>query len=398
MSPRALAAAFLLLLAAPLPSRAESFQAWAARAARQEREKEPRQAFESYSNALTVWKPTDGRLARARVYCARAGLRDRRGDEAGALDDYSHCLKTDKKNAKAFARRGELLMKAGRTEDALNDFYKAVALDIRFGRAYADRARAYELRGNKEFAREDYRSACRYGVKSACAKARALEPRALELAVEIAEGRTLHRRVVTIRPERKFHFERAAAGARPQMVVEGELKPDGRAFTLSYMVAVGRPGAGERTFDDASVVEIRRGERLTVYRGGDFRVSLGLAPRGGVFEGGVARPRRGSKNYRLTSELDTPSGRRRSVSLLLPKTGDSSAEGMNSPHAGNYDFSASIMPADGGFNLHIMMSLHPFEMPQMRVVAVNPGEPRTIRLGAGVSATLLVEAPPDDEA
>ena len=70
-----------LLLLAPLVlashARAESFQAWAARATRAERRKDYRAALESYSNALTVWKPGDGAKAKARILCSRAGLRER---------------------------------------------------------------------------------------------------------------------------------------------------------------------------------------------------------------------------------------------------------------------------------------------------------------------------------
>jgi len=165
MNPLAFAA---LLLALPL--RAESFQAWSARAARAEKRKDYRQALEDYSNALSSWQEGDGERARAQAYCARAALWERRGDNARALADYSTCLKTDRKNAKAFDRRGRLRLKLGEVQQAIGDFYKATAVKIDYGEAYADRARAYELSGDKKFAREDYRHACDLGVSAACAK------------------------------------------------------------------------------------------------------------------------------------------------------------------------------------------------------------------------------------
>ena len=168
--------AFLILLLLCPAARAESFKAWAARASREEREKNDKDAFQSYSNALSSWKPTDGKPARAKILCARGALRDRGGDEAGALDDYTECLTVDKKNAKIFRRRGQLRFKSGKASSAIDDFYKAIALDIRFGAAYEDRAKAYEAQGDKEFAGEDYRHACELGVKTSCPKAKELAP------------------------------------------------------------------------------------------------------------------------------------------------------------------------------------------------------------------------------
>ncbi|MBI3288335.1 MAG: hypothetical protein HYZ74_02315 [Elusimicrobia bacterium] len=176
MSPRT----FLLIIAglfvAP-PAGAESFQSWAARGAREEREKDFAAAFSSYSNALTMWTDEDGAAPKARVLCARAGLREKDGADEAAIADLSDCLAIDKKNAKGFHRRGSLLLKTGKTAPAIGDFYKAVALDIRFAQAYADRARAYEIQGESGFAREDYKRACDLGAKAACAKVSGLKPK-----------------------------------------------------------------------------------------------------------------------------------------------------------------------------------------------------------------------------
>jgi len=176
MSPRLLLAVMMLFFAAA-EARAESFRSWAARGAREEREKDPKAAFSSYSNALSMWDEDDGGAAKAKVLCARAALREKDGDDAGAMTDLGDCLALDKKNAKGFHRRGVLLLKKDNAAAAIGDFYKAVALDIRFAQAYADRARAYESQSENGFAREDYRQACSLGVKASCAKAKALAPK-----------------------------------------------------------------------------------------------------------------------------------------------------------------------------------------------------------------------------
>jgi tetratricopeptide (TPR) repeat protein len=177
MTARALLALLLALSAASAAAQSYSFKSWAARGAREEREKDPKAAFASYSNALSLWKASDGGGAKARVLFARAALRAADGDDAGALKDLTEGLALDKKNAKAFHRRGQLRLKTGKTALAIDDFYKAVALDIGFAQAYADRARAYEAQGEKAFAREDHRHACALGVKASCARAKELAPK-----------------------------------------------------------------------------------------------------------------------------------------------------------------------------------------------------------------------------
>ena len=159
----------LLLLTGPVS--AESFKSWASRASREEREKNDAEAVRSWSNALSSWKEVDGKAARAKAFCARGLLREKAGEDAEALKDYTACLETDRKNAKVFHKRGLLRLKAGKPTLAIDDFYKAVAIDIRFGQAYADRARAYASQSEQGFAREDYQRACNLGIKPACANA-----------------------------------------------------------------------------------------------------------------------------------------------------------------------------------------------------------------------------------
>src|SRR5687768_96348 len=111
--------ALLLVFSAASPAGAESFKSWAARGAREEREKDPKAAFGSYSNALSLWQAGDGGGPKAKVLCARAALREQDGDEEGAIKDLSECLALNKKNARAFHKRGLLRMKAGGTAAAI---------------------------------------------------------------------------------------------------------------------------------------------------------------------------------------------------------------------------------------------------------------------------------------
>ena len=127
MTARLLLAAIIAFLAAA-DGHAESFKSWAARGAREDREKDPKAAFSSYSNALSMWEEDDGAAGKAKVLCARAGLREKQGDDEGALADLSECLALDKKNAKGFHRRGALRLKAKKTQSAIGDFYRAIAI------------------------------------------------------------------------------------------------------------------------------------------------------------------------------------------------------------------------------------------------------------------------------
>ena len=52
---------------AAAPARAESFESWAARGPREERENDPKAAYSSYSNALTLWKDGDENAGKAKV-------------------------------------------------------------------------------------------------------------------------------------------------------------------------------------------------------------------------------------------------------------------------------------------------------------------------------------------
>lgn len=174
----------LLALAFVAPVRAESFQAWVARAHRAERRKDDGAALQYYSNALSSWTSNDGALSKAKAFCARAALRERgaNADAGAALKDYSDCLALDRRNAKALDRRGRLLLDAGKAREALDDFYAAVKFAPGFAQAYDDRARSLEATGDQAFAREDYRHACRLGLKTSCAKASGAAPRAKDAA------------------------------------------------------------------------------------------------------------------------------------------------------------------------------------------------------------------------
>src|SRR5688572_5872396 len=101
-----LALAVMIAFFALSGARAESFKSWSAGGAREQHETDPQSALSSYCSALTMWEEDAGAAAKAKGRCARANLREKDGDEAGAIEDFTGCVAIDKKNAKSFHRRG----------------------------------------------------------------------------------------------------------------------------------------------------------------------------------------------------------------------------------------------------------------------------------------------------
>jgi tetratricopeptide (TPR) repeat protein len=158
-----------LLLLCAAPAAADSFQSWAAKAAKADRAKDAPASIQAWSNALHLWKPTDGKKARAKAHAARATSYEASGELEKAFQDLSAAIKLDAKDPKLAYRRGIMLLEAGKPERALADFYAATKLDLNFGAAFYGRGRAYEKTGDMVFALEDYKAACQLGVKDACA-------------------------------------------------------------------------------------------------------------------------------------------------------------------------------------------------------------------------------------
>lgn len=168
---------FLLLviisLATTAPAAAQSFQSWAAKGDKN-RQKDAPAAIQAYTQALRLWKKTDGPKAKARVLSERAALYEKSGELDKAVKDLAAAIVSDGKNPAYHHRRGRLQLELGRPKEAVADFYKAIALNLDFRDAYHDRARAYELLGDLAFAREDHRTACGLGHKKSCAAAKTL--------------------------------------------------------------------------------------------------------------------------------------------------------------------------------------------------------------------------------
>lgn len=166
-------AALPLALAALLPgtAAAESFSSWAAKAERALKKKDQAEAISAYTNALSAWKKSDGKGAKAKALTARAGLHEKGGDLEKAVKDLGEALAIETKSAALYHRRGKLYMRLSSPSNAITDFYKAIGLDINMKEAYLDRGEAYEQEGDAQFAREDYKTACNLGLKKACAKA-----------------------------------------------------------------------------------------------------------------------------------------------------------------------------------------------------------------------------------
>jgi len=286
--------AVMMVFSALAEARAESFKSWAARGAREEREKDPKAAFSSYSNALSMWDEDDGAGAKAKVLCARAGLREKEGDGAGALADLSDCLALDKKNAKAFHRRGNLLLKDGKAAAAIGDFYKAVALDIRFAQAYADRARAYESQGESAFAREDYRQACDLGVKAACAKSGKAAGTHTVVVVVSKGGESYSR---TVRVEEGSNAESAGKVNGMDMTVKASLSTQKKRQLIEFLIEVSQPDRN-RWIQLMTGAKVRRGDRVRLLECGEWTVDMTYDASPGV---PAWRPQDG--NHRFTAVL-----------------------------------------------------------------------------------------------
>lgn len=208
----------LLLLLLAASSWADSYGAWAAKAAKAERAGDAPAAVQAWSNALHVWKPADGKKARAKAFAARATLREKAGEQEGALADLGEALKLETKDAKLFHRRGRLHLERGDAHKALSDLYKATTLDLELGPAFLDRARAYELQGDEAFAREDYRMACKLGSKEACAKSKKAKPKAppkAEVAAPAAEPESPEEEPRTVEQAAALEAEAGPAAPAP---------------------------------------------------------------------------------------------------------------------------------------------------------------------------------------
>lgn len=163
----------IISLAAAVPAAAQSFQSWAAKGDKN-KQKDSSAAISAYTQALRLWKKTDGAKSKARVLSERASLYEKNGEPERAVKDLSAALAAQPKTASFLHRRGRLHLELGRAKAAVEDFYKAISVNLDFRDAYHDRARAYERLGDMKFAREDHRTACGLGHKKSCAAAKTL--------------------------------------------------------------------------------------------------------------------------------------------------------------------------------------------------------------------------------
>lgn len=160
----------LIALLACGQASAESFASWSSKAQKGVKRKDPAAALQAYSNALRLWKKSDGKKAKAQALIARAALYEEKRDFDSEIQDLARALEIDKKNPTLLHRRGRAYLENEDTSRAIDDFIKAIAVKLDFKEAYADRALAYERQGEFKFAAEDRRTACKLGLKSACPK------------------------------------------------------------------------------------------------------------------------------------------------------------------------------------------------------------------------------------
>jgi Flp pilus assembly protein TadD len=68
-------------------------------------------------------------------------------------------IQTNPRDASAYASRGAAYLRKGDNSGAVVDYTRAIEIDPRFARAYRDRGLTYERMGNRNDAAADYRRA-----------------------------------------------------------------------------------------------------------------------------------------------------------------------------------------------------------------------------------------------
>ena len=92
----------------------------------------------------------------ALTYYNRGALHDEKGDNDGAISDYSRAIELSPTYAEAFNNRGLSFQKKGSFDLALQDFAKAISINQKDGVYYFNRANIYSKKSNYSLAVEDY--------------------------------------------------------------------------------------------------------------------------------------------------------------------------------------------------------------------------------------------------
>ena len=98
-------------------------------------------AIEDYTKAIEIKDENDGVTALA--YYGRALAKIRIPDYQGALEDLNQSIQLNPKHAESWANRGIILGQAGNTKEAISDLNKAIQLKPDYDLAYQNRAIAY---------------------------------------------------------------------------------------------------------------------------------------------------------------------------------------------------------------------------------------------------------------
>lgn len=252
-----------LVLLSPGPARADSFASWAAKAERARKSRDDNAAIGAYTSSLLLWKKSDGKKAKVKVLSGRAELYAKSGEARKALRDLSAALELDFKSPALYHSRGKIHLALSNPSSAISDFYKAVALDLNFKDAYLDRARAYEMQGDIPFAKEDYKTACRLGLKNACALAKTAgkkraepPPKPIVSSVQLVK--------------KSAAAPKAAEVQKPAPVVETKPEPAPEAAPPPQAQALAAPPAPSPTPARPDFSACRRGLNACVERGDGF--------------------------------------------------------------------------------------------------------------------------------
>ncbi len=120
-------------------------------------------AIVDYTQALAL-EPKN-----AQAYNNRGEARRHRGDVAGAIADFTRALEIDPKHANPYYNRGIARKQQGDLEGAIADYTRALELNPKFAQAYTNRGFARKQQGDLGGAIADYSRAIKIDPKHAIA-------------------------------------------------------------------------------------------------------------------------------------------------------------------------------------------------------------------------------------
>lgn len=126
-----------------------------------------RLGFQVILLVLLTWSSLSAAGPANNAFFDRAFDKQKKGDFAGAIADYTWAIDLDPKNARAYNNRGEARRHRGDVEGAIADFTRAIEIDPKHANTYYNRGIARRQKGDLEGAIADYTRALELEPKNA---------------------------------------------------------------------------------------------------------------------------------------------------------------------------------------------------------------------------------------